>query len=508
MTYKASFLSTKSHFRLFSSLLLAFGLLTAASGPVFAQKKEKKPEEKFITLSVGVYHDESLESATKSISLDGTFRDFTSAQFDPSTKTLRLNPKKEGIATINVKDSQSGKVIYKITLDIRKTDLQKVAREIQSLLQNIDGISIRIMNNKVAVDGQILLPSDMKRIHSVVKQYGNLATSLVTLSPMAQNKIAQFIEKQINNPEIQVQAVNGKFILRGYANSAAEKSNAEIMAKMYVPDVIVDEAVSDKKVLERKADVVINMISIREGAPPEPNKIIQLVVHYVELQKDYARSFRIQWTPDIGEASALEFTSGGRSPGGLTATITGTISNLLPKLNWAREHGIARVLQSSTIIVEDGKQGVLNSTTRIPYIVVNFAGQPSTNFEETGFRTTITPTIIGPKSDSIQLQMDFSIKALISISDQGPLTSARELQSSIHVRSGASAAVGGLISNESGTNYNKLPQNASRNPILSLYASKDFRRNQSQFIVFVTPIIKSSASAGADKVKEKFRLPD
>lgn len=477
--------------------------------PSFAEaQKVSKAEEKFITLSVGVYHDESLELAPKNLSLDGTFRDFTSAQFDPSTKTLRLNPKKEGLATINVKNSESGKVVYKITLDIRKTDLQKVAREIQSLLQNIEGISIRILNNKVAVDGQILLPSDMKRIHSVVKQYGNLATSLVTLSPMAQNKIAQFIEKQINNPEIQVSAVNGKFILNGWASDNNEKTKAEILAKMYVPDVIVDEAVSDKKVLERKADVVINLINVRPAPAAEPDKIIQLVVHYVELQKDYSRSFRIQWTPDLGESSALEFTSGGRSPGGLVASITGTISNLLPKLNWAREHGMARVLQSSTIIVEDKKQGVLNSTTRIPYQVVNFQGQPSTNFEETGFRTTITPRIMGAKSDSIQLDMDFNIRALISISDQGPLTSSRELKSSIHVRSGASAAVGGLISNESGTNYNKLPPNASRNPILSLYASKDFRRNQSQFIVFITPIIKSSASAGADKIKQKFRLPE
>ena len=56
---------------------------------------------------------------------------------------------------------------------MRKTDLQKVAREIQALLQGIEGIQVKILNNKVVVDGQILLPSDMKRIHSVVKQYGN-----------------------------------------------------------------------------------------------------------------------------------------------------------------------------------------------------------------------------------------------------------------------------------------------------------------------------------------------
>ncbi len=480
--------------------ILGFGLITAN---VWAADKVQK----FLSLSVGVYLDEELPNVPPNISLDGTFRSLTTIQFNPETNTLRFNPKKEGVGTVMVKDS-SGKVLFDFTIDVKRTDLKKVAIEIQNLLQNVEGISIKMLNNKVVVDGQILLPSDMKRIHSVVKQYGNSATSLVTLSPIAQNKIAKFVEKKVNNPEIQVSAVNGKFILEGWANSREERDKAEIVAKMYVPDVVVDEAVADKKVLERKADVVINLINVRPSGPNEPSKIIQLVVHYVELQKDYNKGFRFQWTPDIGDGSSLQFSSGGRSPGSVLGTLTGTISNLLPKLNWAKEHGFARVLQSSSIIVEDNKKGIINSITRLPYQVVNAEGQPSTNFEETGLKTNITPRIMGERSDSVQLDLNFSVKSLISYSDQGPLTAAREIQTTIHVRSGQSAAVGGLISSDSGTNFNKLPPNASRNPLISLYASKDFRKNQSQFVVFVTPLIKSSASSGSEKIKRKFKIAE
>jgi pilus assembly protein CpaC len=303
-----------------------------------------------------------------------------------------------------------------------------------------------------------------------------------------------------------VNAVNGKFILEGFANTREEKDKAEIVAKMYVPDVIVDEAVADKRVLERKVDVVINMIAVRPPPEGEPSKIVQMVIHYVELQKDYSKSFRLQWLPDIGDQSQVQFQTGGGGEGGLTSTITGTISNLLPKLNWAKQHGFARVLQSSTVIVENGKQGVINSITRLPYQVVNGQGQPSTNFEETGIRTNITPNILGARSDSVSLNISFAVKSLLSYSDQGPLTASREIQTSLHIRSGQSAAIGGLITNDSGTNFNKLPAGASKNPLISLYASKDFRRNQSQFVVFVTPLIKSSASAGSDKIKRKFRL--
>lgn len=471
-----------------------------------ARQAHADTNKRYLSLSVGLYDDEHLDAAPKHVSLDGTFRHMVRVQWNPNTRVMRFKPTHTGVGTLIVKNPTNGKVIYEFTLDVRKTDLAKVAREIQSLLQTIEGISIKILNNKVIVDGQILLPSDVKRIHDVVKQYGKQATSLVTLSPIAQNKIAQFIERKINNPEIRVSAVNDKFILEGFANSKQEKDRAEIIAKMYVPDIVVDEAVADKKVLERKADVVVNLINVRPPPQSEPAKILELVIHYVELQKDYSKSFRFQWLPDLGDGSSLQFSSGGNSPGGIVGTITGTVSNLLPKLNWAKQHGFARVLQSSSVMVEDGKTGVVNSITRLPYQVVNSQGQPSTNFEDTGIRTSITPNIMGARSDSVNLNMKFAVKSLISYSSQGPLTASREIQTVLHVRSGHSAAVGGLITSDSGTNYNKLPADASKNPILSLYASKDFRRNQSQFVVFITPIIKSSASAGADKIKRKFRL--
>lgn len=468
--------------------------------------KAGRPEKEYINLAMGVDEDKRIDMLPKNIELGGTFRKVARVSWNAGSRTLRFYGTSQGVGTVIIKNPSTGQVLAEITLDVRKTDLQKVAREIQTLTEGIEGITVKIFNNKVIVDGQILLPSDMKRIHSVVKQYGGQATSFVVLSPIATNKIAQFIEKKIGNPEIRVNAVNGKFILEGFANSREEKDKAEIVAKMYVPDVVVDEAVADKKVLERKVDIVINLIGVRPPPEGEPSKIVQMVVHYVELQKDYSKSFRFQWLPDIGDGSSMEFATGGRSPGGLTATITGTISNLLPKLNWAKEHGFARVLQSSSVTVEDGKQGVINSITRLPYQVVNAQGQPSTNFEETGIRMNITPQIMGARSDSVKLALNFAVKSLLSYSDQGPLTASREIQTVLHVRSGQSAAVGGLISNDSGTNFNKLPAGASKNPLISLYASKDFRRNQSQFVVFVTPLIKSSASAGSDKIKRKFRL--
>ncbi len=130
-------------------------------------------------------------------------------------------------------------------------------REIKGLLADIEGIEIKLINNKVVVDGQILLPKDLNRVYSVVSQYPDMASSLVTLSPLAQKKIAEFIERDINNPEIHVRPVNEKFILEGVANDEAEKQRAEIIAKTYVPDTIVEAAEAGGVIKKRKLDVVI-----------------------------------------------------------------------------------------------------------------------------------------------------------------------------------------------------------------------------------------------------------
>jgi pilus assembly protein CpaC len=470
----------------------------------FAQNKVKKT----ISLSVGIPSDESVPNMPSDFEPTGTYKGIVKLEYNDQTKVLRMTPVKDGYGTLIILNKQTRAPVYEFAVDVRKSDLNKVSREISALLSEIEGISVKIANNKVVVDGQILLPQDMKRIHSVVKQYGELATSLVTLSPAAQVKISQFIERAIGNPEIHVKSVNGKFMLEGVAEDQKEKDRAEIIAKTYVPDVVIDEAVADKKVQERVTDVVINLITLKPSPEAEPSKIIQVVVHYVELQKDYTKGFRFQWTPDIGDGTGVQFSSGDRSPGGLTSTLTGTITNLLPKLNWAKEHGHARILQSASIIVENNKPGTLNSIQNIPYMTVTAEGLPSTSFTEAGIRTTVTPEVIGARSDSVSLKLAFSVKSLVGMTKSGPLTSAREINTQIVVRSGASAAVGGLISSDTGTDYNKLPENASTNPLISLYSSKSFRRNQSQFVVFVTPVIKASASAGTENIKRKFRLRD
>ncbi|UXR65638.1 type II and III secretion system protein [Bdellovibrio bacteriovorus] len=464
---------------------------------------------KFINLTLGIEQDEKLPPLPEGIEFKGDFRRIVTASYAKDLNIMRFTPKSEGFATLTIHDRRNGKIVAEFRIDVKKSKLDKVVREMRALLGDIEGINIKIVNNRVVVDGQILLPKDLARIYNVVQQFGDQASSLVTLSPLAQKKIAEFIARDINNPEIEVRAVNEKIILQGWANSDEESKRAEIIAKTYLPDIVI-EAAEEKGVIKKRKpanDGVINLIQIKAAPAAAPAKMIQLVVHYVELNKDYSKAFKFQFTPELGDNSTMTFQTGGDTPGGVLSSITGTVSNLLPKLNWAKQHGHARVLESTSLIVEDGKKGEIKQITNQPYPVIGKDGTQGTAFAEVGIVTSITPRLMGEKSGSVAMEMAFKVSSLLGNTPSGaPITSANEMNSAITVRDRQSAAVGGLIRNSTSTGYNRPA--GQKNPIISLYASKDFVKQQSQFVVFVTPIVKTSASAGSEQIKKKFRLRD
>lgn len=489
-------------------------VLAAAVAPVYHARAEEGLDEleafrtkQFVNLTVGIEQDVKLPPLPEGVEFKGDFRRYVTASYNKQFNVLRFNPKGEGFGYLTIHDKKNDRIIAEYRIDVQKTKLDKVVREIRALLGDIEGITIKIVNNRVVVDGQVLLPKDLARITSVIGHYGDQASSMVIISPLAMKKIAEIIGKEIGNNEIESRAIGEKIILSGWANDEDEKVRAEIVAKTYLPDVFIDPNAEKAGIKARKPanDGVVNLIQVKQAVAGPPPKMIQLVVHFVELSKDYGKSFRFQFTPEISDNSGMQFTAGA-SGSGVGSTISGTLSNLLPKLNWAKNHGHARILESTSLIVQDGKQGVIQQQTSypVPTPPATAGGAPTYTAIKVGINSSITPVLLGERSGSVKMDMNFSVSNVADFSSGIPITAENNITTTVVVRDRQSAAVGGLISNTASTAYN--PPNGAKNPIISLYASKSFQRKQSQFVVFVTPVVKTSASAGSEQVKKKFRL--
>ena len=470
--------------------------------------REDEYGKKYMTLYMGIQHQEVLAHLPPGAEFLGDFRSVVEGKLDRERNTLVFVPKKPGLGTLTIHD-RKGKKLFEYRIEVRVSDLTRVVREVRGLLKDIEGITIKIVNKKVIIDGKVLMPRDMNRIYGVMNQYNKLVDSLVEISPIAQKKIAEIIERHINNPDVEVRAVNGKFILKGVVNSQGEKKSAATIAETYVPVPFFGAAEKAEVIKKKAGKLVINMLNVRAAPKPPPKKIIQLVVHYVQMSKSYFKNSFFRWAPSLQDNTDVKFTKDTRqNSDGIVAEISGIISGLLPKLNTAKRHGYARVLESTSVTTKDGQPGVINSGTKVPYVARTPSGDGagiilSTQFENVGINSSITPNILNQRSDLIELNMKFTVSSLLENTANGPKIAQNTVQTILNVRGGQSAAIGGLIRNSSKTQYN--PDN-NPDALFNLYSGKEFDREKTQFVVFVTPFIKASASAGAEKIKQKFRL--
>lgn len=206
-------------------------------------------EPKILNGYVGVPFDISIPQSA-AIRADRLMPRIARLQISADGKKLRVNPFLVGTETIALREVKSGKIVAQYILHVAYAGTKIVAQEVSELLRDIDGISVTIADGRVVIDGQVPTAMEISRIHSVVKMYGERVRSLVTITPSTYERLAKIIEKEIGNPEIKVRIINGFIILEGVANSPAEAARAETIAALYTPNIVVDDAVADKKIIK------------------------------------------------------------------------------------------------------------------------------------------------------------------------------------------------------------------------------------------------------------------
>jgi len=502
----------KNFKHLFLFLSLTFSLSFPAQAEVAIEG-----ETEFVDLIQGVYSDKKYEDLPdRSVfKFENTkYKKYVDLIYDNDRKVIRFKPKRKGSVTIRLVNKKDPDLIIKqIKVTVQKNNLDKVAKEVKMLLGEIEGIEIKVLNNRVIVDGYILLAKDMNRIARVLSTYTeDQVKSLVRLSPLTRKKIAERIEAEIDNPNIYVTVINDFFMLEGSESYAGEKKRANDIAQAHVSDVLTKFAEANArggvqiKALRKDPNPIINNIMEVRPDAPSPKKMIQVVVHYVELSKSYSRGFDFSWAPTLTDGGSLNVSGESLSSTNILTSLTATITNLLPKLNWARQHGHARVLDTMNVTTEEGQQGEVSSIKEIIRNVANAQGGVEARKATARVSIVVTPSLDPVKRDSVKLEkLTINVGEISVASQAGDETASNTMTTNITVRDRQSAAIGGLMRNNSSTSYNKRNPSQAQ-PLFRLGASKELSRAQSQFVFFVTPIIKSSSSEGIEKIKKKFRL--
>ena len=433
----------------------------------------------------------------------------------PSLNEIIFEGKEQGNANIIIKD-KAGQTKLEYNVIITKTNQSKIVQELRELIGDIEGIEIEIKANKVVVDGEIIVPKDIGRLVVAMEHYQDVLV-FVEPSPHTMEIIAKKMQNEIQDSGIKnvtVRVVNDTFWLEGVVNDRnGKRIRAYEIAVALLPERISSLAQRNNAVDSGTAKQLIqNFIEedVKSKDKPLP-KLVKIAAQFVEISKDYARTFGFRWSPTFsggGGAIAVGKTPAQTLSTSSDGSLTAVIQNLFPKLAAARNAGNARILQSGMVVTENSVKTTISKSTEIPF---SLGTGEFTKGEKAmaRFKIETTPDIL--KDEQVKLaNLNISISVVIGQTLEGsPLVTSNDLSTSLIVNSGDSAVVGGVFQSHSSAAYDKLPGGGGGEGkvdyLFNFIRAKDYKTSKNQFVVFVTPEIIGSASKGTEEIKRKFR---
>jgi pilus assembly protein CpaC len=432
---------------------------------------------------------------------------------DPGSnpREFRVSGQKKGDSSLIIY-TMSGKIGARYVYHVTSNELSGKVLTIRRLLQDIEGITIESVDDKIVIDGELVVPRDLDRILQVQDAYKDVVFNLVTLSKLSREAIARRMQKEINDDpggvNVTVRIINDTFFLFGKVDSSSDRDRAETIAQTYLPEMMGSPAIRENVIsLGAKKFAIRNMIQVEQPPEAQPPRMVRITYHFVEIGKEYLKSSVFKWSPLLTEGAGIQI---GQSTTGGVATqsngsFSGTITSLIPILQTGANGGFSRILFSTVQMTEDKVKTELVRSEQIPFVGAVVNGVPVTSTADTGITVAVTPEIMG---DKVRLLAAVQFKTAVGNGAGGqPRVLSTATQNQVILKSGESAALAGLIDSRTSKTVDKDPfqpaQNQTGNPLFTLLRSKAFSANKSQFVVFITPKIIEDASEGTADIKAK-----
>jgi pilus assembly protein CpaC len=442
----------------------------------------------------------------------------TPAIVGEEAKQIIFTGLKQGDTTVTVRDP-SGKNGVIFIVSVTGSNLVKLRNEIRSLLKDVVGVDVKIVGQKVVLDGEVMVMSDYDRIYQVVtdKLYADRVLNLTTISPLLLLTIAKKIEEDVRTfaPNVKARPVNGMIFLEGSVDNLDQSKRAVEVAKLYLPEITLTsplDIAKDAPVKKLSRSMIQNFILINPPPPKKQDKLVRITVHFVELSKGYNRLFGFRWAPGFVSEPQVSMGLNADGSGTSGSSFSATLSSLFPKLRSAQNAGYARILRTASVIVKSKERATFRSGKSIPFLIPASGTQPATvQMQNIDFRVDVYPTVVG-QSDDIEIKINLNQSQAGGAGAQGAVeTTNSEITTSLYVKSSESAAISNFSSMDVSTDFNKDPPGGnSRSPqggeVFDLIRSKNYKKSRKQFVVFVTPQIIESAVEGSEEAKKNFRI--
>lgn len=302
-------------------------------------------------------------------------------------------------------------------------------------------------------------------------------------------------------PKIKALPVPGGIVLSGDADTSTQAADAASIAK---------------KFLGNNKDEVINRLRVAG------EEQVQLRVRVAEVSKNVNKVFGLNWDAislvsgfTIGLKSGASFLSNTvlRGTGADVAdsyqrsnvnngvyagyndekglAVNGLVDALA-------EDGLLTLLAEPNLTAKSGETATFLAGGEFPVPVPQQNGAVTVIFKPYGVSLSFTPTVIGRDRISVQVRPEVSELTTVgsislnNITIPGLLT--RRAETTVELGSGQTFAIGGLIRSYQNNDVKKFPFLGDIPILGALFRSTQFRNNQSELVILVTPYLVKPSS--------------
>lgn len=310
-----------------------------------------------------------------------------------------------------------------------------------------------------------------------------VALDLVVEQDMA--ALNAMFHKLIPDANIKVDAINENVILSGTAPSPADAGRAADIAGRFAGD----------------ANKVLNMISV-DGSDQ-----IFLKVTIGEIQRNAAKQLGVDFNAIINSTGEVAFGLITDNPfavaGGALSSTAAAVSYLKDDtsiegvLRVMEQNGVLRTLAEPTLTAISGESASFLAGGEFPVPVASDNGDVKIEFKQFGVALAFTPVVLAEGRISMRVKTEVSEttneNAFLLSGAAGtpdltiPSLKVRRAETTVELPSGGSLVIAGLLKETTEQSFSGVP-GAKDLPVLgALFRSRDFKNDETEMIVIVTP---------------------
>jgi len=244
-------------------------------------------------------------------------------------------------------------------------------------------------------------------------------------------------------------------------------------------------------------------------------------VTIAEVQRQIIKQLGINLSGSAGYGSAVvnfnntnPFPISGTPNSGIP-NIGGTFKSVTANLQAMEQSGVIRILAEPTLTAISGETANFLAGGSFPYPTppTTAGGAPGFAFQNFGVGLVFTPVVLSEGRISLKVSTEVSeLSPENSVTMAGttvPGLRVRRAETTVEISSGGSLALAGMIQEETKQTISGFP-GLMQLPVLgSLFKSRDYRNNQTELMVLVTPyIVRAVAQKELSRPDDGFADPN